>query len=96
MKLTFEPVTNKIGEDYFIVPKNDEDGVKCVMKCNEVAAFIINLLVENHNRQQMIEKVALQYPNEPIEEVERVVDEVRTALKATITKKPTEEGETKE
>lgn len=93
MQLTFEPVTNRIGDDYYIVPKNDEDGVKCAIKCNDVGAFIVNLLVENHNREQMIEAVSAQYPNEPIEEVERVVDEARAILKATITPKPPEESE---
>lgn len=90
MKLTFEPVTNKIGKDFYIVPKNDEDGVKCVMKCDEVGAFIVNLLVENHNRDEMIAKTAEKYPNATPEEVEAAVDGVRSVLKATITPKEEE------
>ena len=91
MQLTFEPVTNKIGNDFYIVPKNDEDGVKCVMKCNEVGAFIVNLLVVNHNRDEMIAATMAQYPNATQEEIEAAVDGVRSALKATIT--PKEETE---
>ena len=81
MKLTFEPVTNRIGNDYFIVPKNDEDNIKVIIRCNDVAAFIIGLLVENHNRDEMIAATAAQYPNEPIEEVEMCVDAIREELK---------------
>lgn len=90
MQLTFEPVTNRIGDDYFIVPKNDEDGVKVIIRCNEVAAFIINLLVENHNRDQMIAATAAQYPDEPIEEVEACVDGIREELKKHARKNETE------
>lgn len=84
MQLTFEPVTNRIGNDYFIVPKNDEDGVKCVMKCNEVAAFIVNLLVVNHTRDEMIAATAAQYPDATAEEVAAAVDGVRYALKKSL------------
>lgn len=87
MKLLFEPVTNKIGNDYFIVPKNDADGVKCVMKCNEVAAFIVNLLVNDIKRDDMILAVAEHYPNATPEEVETAVDGVRNKLIATIERK---------
>ena len=90
MKLTFEPATNKIGNDFYIVPKNDEDGVKCVMKCNEAGAFIVNLLVENHNRDEMIAATAEKYPNATPEEVETAVDGIRAALKATLTPKEEE------
>ena len=92
MKLTFEPVTNKIGDDYYIVPKNDIGGM-CVMKCNDVGAFIVNLLVVNHNRDEMIAATSAQYPNATLEEVEAAVDGVRGVLKATL-KKPTEDGGT--
>ena len=84
MKLTFEPVVNRIGNDYFIVPKNDAEGVKCVMRCNDVAAYIIGLHVENHNRDEMIAATAEHYPDATPEEVEAAVDGVRNALKATI------------
>lgn len=84
MQLTFEPVTNKIGDDYFIVPKNDTEGVKCVMRCNEVGAFIVNLLVKNHNKAEMIAATSAQYPNATPEEVEAAVDGVRRTLQATI------------
>lgn len=87
MKLTFEPVTNKIGNDFYIVPKNDTDGVKCVMKCNEVGAFIVNLLVNDIKRDEMILAVSEHYPNATPEEVEAAVDGVRNTLIATITKK---------
>lgn len=81
MQLTFEPVTNRIGDDYYIVPKNDEDGVKCVMKCTEGAAFIVNLLTTNHNRDEIIAATAEHYPDMTAEEVENAVDTVRNALK---------------
>lgn len=87
MQLTFEPVTNRIGNDYFIVPKNDEDGVKCAIRCNEVAAFIINLLVVNHNRDEMIAATAAQYPNASIEDVTACVDGVRAELSKYARKK---------
>lgn len=80
MQLTFEPATNRIGEDYFIVPKNDGDGARVIIRCNEVACFIINLLKENHNRDQMLEATAAQYPNAAAEEVEACVDAVRAEL----------------
>lgn len=87
MKLLFEPVTNKIGNDFFIVPKNDADGVKCVMKCNEVGAFIVNLLTEDIKRDGMIAAVAERYPEATIEEVEAAVDGVRAVLISTIEQK---------
>lgn len=93
MKLTFEPVTNRIGDDYFIVPKNDEDNVKVIIRCNDVAAFIIGLLSENHNRDEMIAATAAQYPDEPIEEVTACVDGIREELKKHA-RKPESEGET--
>lgn len=92
MKLTFEPVTNRIGDNYFIVPKNDEDNIKIVIRCNDVAAFIINLLVENHNRDEMIAATAAQYPNEPIEEIEKCVDGIREELKKHARKPESEEN----
>lgn len=91
MKLTFEPVTNKIDNDYFIVPKNDTEGVKCIMRCNDVGAFIVNLLTTNHNRNEMIAATAEEYPEATPEEIEAAVDGVRQTLKATIKPKP-EEG----
>ena len=87
MKLLFDPVTNKIGNDYYIVPKNDTDGVKCVIKCNEVGAFIVNLLVNDMKRDDMILAVAEHYPNATLEEVETAVDGVRNKLIATIEQK---------
>ena len=87
MKLTFKPVTNRIGNDYYIVPKNDTDGVKCVIKCNEVAAFIVNLLVNDMKRDDLILAVAEHYPNATPQEVEEAVDGVRNTLKATMSKK---------
>lgn len=88
MYLNFEPVTNKIGDKYFIVPKNDTEGVKCVMCCNEVGAFIVNLLYpDNKTRDELIELTSAQYPNATLEEIETAVDGVRNALKATVTKK---------
>ena len=93
MKLTFEPVTNKIGNDYFIVPKNDADNVKCVIKCNEVTAFIVNLLVNDMKRDDMVAATAAQYPNSPLTEIEEVVDYVRSKLKRTLSQKTSNEGE---
>lgn len=87
MKLLFEPVTNKIGNDFYIVPKNDADGVKCVMKCNEVGAFIVNLLVNDMKRDDLILAVAEHYPNATPEEVEAAVDGVRAVLISTIEQK---------
>lgn len=93
MKLNFEPVTNKIGNDYFIVPKNDADGVKVVMKCNEVGAFIVNLMYpDNRTRDELIALTSEQYPDATLEEVEAAVDGVRNALKATIEPKEEEEA----
>lgn len=92
MKLTFEPVTNRIGNDYYIVPKNDGDNVKVVMRCNDVAAFIINLLVENHNRDEMIAAVEAEYPEESLQDVEACVDAVRGELKKHVKKTESEEN----
>lgn len=96
MHLNFEPVTNKIGNKYFIVPKNDTEGIKCVMCCNEVGAFIVNLLYPNDiKRDEMIALTSAQYPNATLEEVETAVDGVRNALKQTVSKKAETEGVTK-
>ena len=88
MQLTFEPVTNRIGDDYFIVPKNDEAEARCVMKCNDVAAFIVNLLVEDQKRDSMIAATAewakTHYPNATEEEIINAVDGVRKVLKDTV------------
>ena len=80
MHLNFEPVTNRIGDDYFIVPKNDDTGHKVIIRCNEETAFIINLLVVNHNREEMIAATAAQYPDATIEEVTECVDAIRDEL----------------
>lgn len=84
MQLTFEPVTNRVGDDYFIVPKNDDDGVKCVMKCNETASFIVNLLTENRSRDELIALVSAKYPEASEQEVIEAVDGVRITLKKTV------------
>lgn len=84
MQLTFKPVTNRIGDKYLIVPQNDEDGVKCVMCCNEVGAFIVNLLTENRTRDELIALVSAKYPEATEEEVIEAVDGVRTTLKKTV------------
>lgn len=84
MQLTFEPVTNRIGDNFLIVPKNDEDGVKCVMHCNEVDAFIVNLLTVNRSRDELIELVSEKYPEASEQEVIDAVDGVRTTLKKTV------------
>lgn len=93
MKLTFEPVTNRIGDNYFIVPKGDAQGVKCVMRCNEAGAFIVNLLTENHNREQMIAAVSERYPAATEEEVTAAVDGVRAALRGAISRSDTGKNE---
>lgn len=93
MKLTFEPVTNKVGDKYFIVPKNDIEGVKCVMCCDSVGAFMVNLLTEAHNREEMIEAVAKEYPEYSQEEIETAVDNFRNILRSTVSKKEKTEGE---
>lgn len=85
MQLTFEPVTNRIGDKYFIVPKNDTEGVKCAICCDGVGAFMVNLLTENHNRDEMIEAVAEKYPDYTSEEIEEAVDQARSILRATVT-----------
>lgn len=90
MKLTFEPVTNKVGDKYFIVPKNDTEGVKCVMCCDSVGAFMVNLLTENHNRDEMLEAVAKEYPQYSAEEIETAVDGVRAILRSTVEAKSNE------
>ena len=96
MKLNFEPVTNRIGKDYFIVPKNDTEGIKCVMKCNEVGAFIVNCMYpDNKTRDELIALVSAQYPEATPEEVEAAVDGVRDALKKTVSKKEEAEVVTK-
>ena len=93
MQLTFEPVTNRIGDKYFIVPKNDTEGVRCVMCCNEVGAFIVNCMYpDNKTRDELVEMVSTQYPNATLEEVEAAVDGVRETLKATIEPKEEEEA----
>lgn len=88
MKLTFEPVTNKIGDNYYIVPKNDTEGVKVVIKCDEVGKFIINMLTENHNQDEMIAAMTEQYPDATAEEIEATVVEARRILYSTVTAKP--------
>lgn len=83
MKLNFEPAATKVGDYYLITPKNDSEH-RCVMKCNDVGAFIVNLLYpQNRNRDEMIALTMAQYPNATLEEIEACVDGVRTALKNT-------------
>lgn len=95
MQLTFEPVTNKIGDKYFIVPKNDTEGVKCVMCCNEVGAFIVNCMYpDNKTRDELIALTSAQYPNATLEEVESAVDGIRNTLKNTVSKKEETEAVT--
>lgn len=81
MKLKFKPVTNKIGDKYFIVPKSDSDGVKCIIKCDKTGAFMVNLLTENLNREQMIAAVSAEYPQYSAEQIAEAVDLVRAELR---------------
>ena len=95
MKLNFEPVTNRIGDKYFIVPKNDTEGVKCVMCCNEVGAFIVNCMYpDNKNKEELIALTSAQYPDATPEEVEAAVDGIRNTLKKTVSKKEETEAVT--
>lgn len=64
-KLLFEPVINKVGEDeYIIVPKSESTNVRCAMKCNGVAAYIVSLMYPNHiPREDMGAMVLEHFPD---------------------------------
>lgn len=84
MQLTFKPVINRIGDDYFIVPKAADTDVRCVIKCNYETAQIICLMEENKNEEELIAAAQALFPNEAPEEVANICREIRAALKATV------------
>ena len=93
MILTFEPVINKIGNDYFVVPKNDSDtiinpytgeeetrNVRCVIKCDENSAYLLSQMTRNLHFEDMVALMQEHCPGESLEKIEEFVNNFRTAL----------------
>ena len=93
MMLTFEPVINKIGTKYYVVPKNDSDtitnpytgdeetrNVRCAIECDENSAYLLSQMTRNLHYEDMVAIMQEHCPNEPIEKIEEFVNNFRTAL----------------
>lgn len=90
MQLTFEPVINKIGNDYFVVPKNDSDtiinpytgeeetrNVRCVIKCDENSAYLLSQMTRNLHFEDMVALMQEHCPNESLANIEEFVTNFR-------------------
>ena len=84
MQLTFKPVINRIGDDYFIVPKEADTDVHCVIKCNYETAQIICLMEENKNEEELIAAARELFPDEDPDEVADVCRIIRASLKHSL------------
>lgn len=86
-KLLFTPVRHKVETEdeanIFITSKHDGEPVLCI-KCNELAAFIIEQMHPEHRgRAEIITAVLERYPDmteeEATEEVNGVIDKLRAS-----------------
>ena len=84
-KLLFTPVQHKIQTEdesnILITSKHDGEPVLCI-KCNELAAFIINQMHPEHKpRTEIVAAVLERYPEATEEEATEAVNGVIDALK---------------
>ncbi|MBE6777681.1 MAG: PqqD family protein [Ruminococcaceae bacterium] len=61
MKLKYEYVINTVADQIVAVPLNCQNGKQNIIKTNETGAFILELLKNNIQKQQIIEKICAEY-----------------------------------
>ena len=61
MKLKYEYVINTVADQIVAVPINCQSGKQNIIKTNETGAFILELLKNSIEKQQIIEKICSEY-----------------------------------
>ena len=74
MKLKYEYVINTVADQIVAVPLNCQSGKQNIIKTNETGAFILKLLKNNIEKQQIIEKICSEYKIASLDKLNLWVD----------------------
>ena len=74
MKLKYEYVINTVADQIVAVPLNCQTGKQNIIKTNETGAFILELLKNSIEKQQIIEKICSEYKIESLDKLNLWVD----------------------
>ncbi len=79
-KLSFTPVTNIIGDDYFVCPKSDSAWERVIFKTNKLGAFLLSLLQEDITVDEMINIATNQFPDENKADITNTAIKVKNTI----------------
>lgn len=81
MKLKYEYVINTVANQIVAVPLNCEGGKQNIIKTTETGAFILELLKNDTQKVQIIEKICSEYEITDIDKLNLWVDSFIEKLK---------------
>jgi len=79
-KLSFTPVTNIIGEDYFVCPECETAWERVIFKTNKLGAFLITLLQEDITVDEMIAMAKTEFPQESEQNISNTAIKVKNTI----------------
>ncbi len=82
-KLNFEPAVNRIGEDYFVCPKNETDWQRVLIKTDRVGAFLVCLMQNEITEEDMLAAAQAEFPDESYDTLKSRTAEVRSRILKT-------------
>ncbi len=82
-KLNFEPAVNRIGEDYFVCPKNETDWQRVLIKTDRVGAFLVCLMQNETTEEDMLAAAQSEFPDESYDTLKSRTAEVRSRILKT-------------
>lgn len=82
MKLKYEYVINTVANQIVAVPINCSSGKQSIIKTNETGAFILELLKNDIQKEQLVEKICAEFTVESLTELELWVDSFIEKLKS--------------
>lgn len=82
MKLKYEYVINTVANQIVAVPLNCGNGKQNIIKTNQTGAFILELLKNNIQKEQIIEKICSEYKIADLDKLNLWVDSFIEKLKS--------------
>lgn len=82
-KLNFEPAVNRIGEDYYICPKNETDWQRILIKTDRIGAFLVPLMRDETTASEMLSAAQTEFPDESYDTLKSRTEAVRNRILKT-------------
>ncbi len=82
MKLKYEYVINTVANQIVAVPLNCGNGKQNIIKTNQTGAFILELLKNDIQKEQIIEKICSEYEIADLDKLNLWVDSFIEKLKS--------------